>query len=243
MIAVRSGIFKGVFYGWTALFCILYLPLFWMPRNGLIAFQGIWSRGVRVILRLIMNIRLEVRGVENIPHGGALIAMKHQSSFDTFVMHTVVSHPAFVMKKELLKIPLYGRFCLNTGMIPVDREGGLRALKKLMQDSAQSISEDRQLIIFPEGSRSLPGQKVEYQPGIFGIYKHTQHAVIPVALNSGVYWPKKGHLVPGGVIVFEFLSPIEPGMDKDSFMAALENKIEAASLALLENSDIQKIEQ
>jgi len=190
-----------------------------------------------------MNIRLEVRGVENIPHGGALIAMKHQSSFDTFVMHTVVSHPAFVMKKELLKIPLYGRFCLNTGMIPVDREGGLRALKKLMQDSAQSISEDRQLIIFPEGSRSLPGQKVEYQPGIFGIYKHTQHAVIPVALNSGVYWPKKGHLVPGGVIVFEFLSPIEPGMDKDSFMAALENKIEAASLALLENSDIQKIEQ
>ena len=173
MRAVRSSLFKAVFYVWTALFCVLYLPLFWMPRNGLIAFQGIWSHGVRVILRLIMNIRLEVRGVAHIPSGGALIAMKHQSSLDTFVMHTVVSHPAFVMKKELLKIPLYGQFCVSTGMIPVDRDGGLKALKKLMQDSAKSISEDRQLIIFPEGSRTIPGNHIEYQSGIFGIYKYT----------------------------------------------------------------------
>lgn len=235
MRAVRSSLFKAVFYVWTALFCVLYLPLFWMPRNGLIAFQGIWSRGVRVILRLIMNIRLEVRGVEYIPSGGALIAMKHQSSFDTFVMHTVVSHPAFVMKKELLKIPLYGQFCLNTGMVPVDRDGGLKALKKLMKDSAKSIDEDRQLIIFPEGSRTIPGQHVEYQSGIFGIYKYTKKPVIPVALNSGVYWPKKGHLMAGGTIVFDFLEPIEAGLAKDDFMNALENKIETASNALIKS--------
>ena len=102
MPAVRSSFFKAIFYLWTVLFCVLYLPLFWLPTNGLIAFQGIWSRGVRVILQVIMNIRLEIRGSKYIPTGGALIAMKHQSSFDTFVMHTVVSHPAFVMKKELL---------------------------------------------------------------------------------------------------------------------------------------------
>ena len=186
---VRSSLFKAVFYIWTTLFCVLYLPLMWMPRNGLIAFQRLWSHGVRFLLRLIMNIRLDVRGVENIPSGGALIAMKHQSSFDTFVMHTVVSHPAFVMKRELLKIPLYGSFCVNTGMIPVDRDGGLKALKSLMKQSAEAINDDRQLIIFPEGSRTIPGDHVEYQSGIFGIYKYTKRPVVPVALNSGVYWP------------------------------------------------------
>jgi 1-acyl-sn-glycerol-3-phosphate acyltransferase len=232
---VRSSLFKAVFYIWTTLFCVLYLPLMWMPRNGLIAFQRLWSHGVRFLLRLIMNIRLDVRGVENIPSGGALIAMKHQSSFDTFVMHTVVSHPAFVMKRELLKIPLYGSFCVNTGMIPVDRDGGLKALKSLMKQSAEAINDDRQLIIFPEGSRTIPGDHVEYQSGIFGIYKYTKRPVVPVALNSGVYWPKKGHLVAGGVITFDFLEPIEAGKAKAEFMVLLEKNIEQASINLLEN--------
>ncbi len=230
---LRSSLFKIVFYLWTALFCILYLPLFWLPRNGLIEFQRIWSHGVRILLRVIMNIKIEVRGMENVPSGGALIAMKHQSSVDTFVMHTIVSHPAFVMKKELLKIPLYGRFCVNTGMIPVDRDGGLKTLKLLMQDSAEAIDQDRQLIIFPEGSRSLPGSHVEYQSGIFGIYKYTKEPVIPVGLNSGVYWPKRGNLVPGGSIIFDFMAPIEAGLPKDDFMTALEERIENSSAQLL----------
>ncbi len=233
MRMLRSGLFKVIFYLWTALFCILYIPLFWLPRNGLIEFQRIWSYGVRVLLRVIMNIKIEIRGQDHVPVGGALIAMKHQSSLDTFVMHTIVSHPAFVMKKELLKIPLYGRFCLNTGMIPVDRDGGLKALKGLMQDSSKAIEDERQLIIFPEGSRTLPGDHIEYQSGIFGIYKYTKHPVIPVGLNSGVYWPKKGHLAAGGTIIFDFLKPIEAGLGKDEFMNALENSIETSSRALL----------
>jgi len=232
---LRSGLFKGLFYLWTAVFCILYIPLFWLPRNGLIEFQRVWSRGVRFLLRAIMNIKIEIRGSDYVPIGGALIAMKHQSSLDTFVMHTIVSHPAFVMKKELLKIPLYGRFCLNTGMIPVDRDGGLKALKGLMQDSAHAIQGQRQLIIFPEGSRTIPGNHIEYQSGIFGIYKYTQQPVVPVGLNSGVYWPKKGNLVPGGTIIFDFLKPIEAGLKKDEFMNALEKSIESSSNALLGN--------
>lgn len=233
---LRSSLFKILFYLWTAFFCILYLPFFWLPRNGLIEFQRIWSYGVRVLLRLIMNIRIVVNGSENIPVGGALIAMKHQSSVDTFVMHTIVSHPAFVMKKELLKIPLYGRFCLNTGMIPVDREGGVKALKLLMQDSAKAIREARQLIIFPEGSRALPGSHTAYQSGIFGIYKFTKERVIPVGLNSGVFWPKKGNLIPGGEIIFDFMEPIEAGLAKDEFMEQLKNKIENSSNLLLPSS-------
>lgn len=182
-----------------------------------------------------MSIRLEVRGLEHLPKGGAFLAMKHQSSFDTFVMHTVVSHPAFVMKKELLKIPLYGQFCKNTGMIPVDRDGGLKALKDMMQKSSAAMENGRQLIIFPEGSRTLPGaESVKYQSGIFGIYKYAKKPVVPVALNSGVFWPKKGHLVSGGTIVFDFLEPIEAGLKKNEFMDTLQKDIETASLKLIE---------
>lgn len=230
---LRSGLFKVVFYLWTALFCVLYVPFFWLSRDALITCQRWWSHGVLVILKVIMNIRLEVRGVENVPKGGGFLAMKHQSSFDTFVMHTIVSHPAFIMKKELLKIPLYGQFCKNTGMIPVDREGGLKALKDMMQKSDSAIKDGRQLIIFPEGSRTLPGADVKYQSGIYGTYKFTKVPVIPVALNSGVFWPKKGHLVAGGTIVFDFLEPIEPGLAKKEFMDLLEEKIETASKNLL----------
>jgi 1-acyl-sn-glycerol-3-phosphate acyltransferase len=230
---LRSSLFKTLFYLWTGIFCILYLPLMWLPRNGLIACQRVWSHGVLVILRLIMNIKLEIRGRDKIPQDGGILAMKHQSSFDTFVMHTIVRYPAFVMKQELIKIPLYGSFCLNTGMIPIDRDGGLKALKNLMKKSSETINEGRQLIIFPEGSRTIPGDHVEYQSGIFGIYKFTKEPVIPVALNSGVFWPKKGPLVAGGTIVFDFLNPIEAGKSKDDFMATLENRIEDASTKLI----------
>ena len=230
---LRSILFKAVFYSWTALFCILYIPFFWLSRNALIACQRWWSYGVLFFLKIIMNIRLEIRGIENVPEGGAFIAMKHQSSFDTFVMHTVVSHPAFIMKKELLKIPLYGQFCKNTGMIPVDREGGLKALKDMMQTSGAAIEDGRQLIIFPEGSRTLPGDHIKYQSGIFGIYKYAKEPVIPVALNSGLYWPKNGPLVAGGNIVFDFLEPIEAGLSKNYFMETLEKKIEDASRNLI----------
>ncbi len=235
---VRSSLFKAVFYFWTALFCILYLPLMWLGRDDLIAFQRLWSHGVLVLLKVFMNISLEIKGQENISKGGALYAMKHQSSFDTFIMHTIVKKPAFVMKKELIKIPLYGSFCLKTGMIPVDRDGGLKELKTLIQKSAKAIKENRQVIIFPEGSRINPGDKAEYQPGIFGIYKYTKVPVIPVALNSGLYWPKRGHLIAGGVITFEFLKAIEPDKKKADFMKILEDVIESASSNLIKNPTI-----
>jgi len=233
---MRSSLFKVVFYIWTALFCIFYLPLMWLPRNGLIAFQRVWSYGILVILKIFMNINLKIKGRENIPAGGAIFAVKHQSSFDTFIMHTLVSAPAFVMKKELLKIPLYGSFCLNTGMIPIDRNGGLKSLKDLMKKSATAVDEGRQVIIFPEGSRIIPGDSGEYQTGIYGIYKFTKEPVIPVALNSGLYWPKFGHLVPNGDIIFDFMPAIEPGKSKEEFMGILEQKIELSSNQMIEDN-------
>ena len=233
MSIIRSYLFKAIFYLWTAIFCILYIPLMWISQDKLIACKRFWSYGVLIILRFIMNTRLEIKGQHNIPIGGAVLATKHQSSFDTFVMHTIVKKPAFIMKKELLKIPLYGSFCLKTGMIPVDRDGGLKALKDLMQKSLDAINDDRQVIIFPEGSRTIPGNKVDYQSGVYGVYKYTKLPVIPVALNSGLYWPKKGHLLSGKVITFDFLDAIEPGKSKDDFMQIPQDRIESKSDQLI----------
>lgn len=237
MSHIRSFLFKGIFYFWSFLCCLVALPLLYLPYcqpKWLIGIQTVWSRSILILLRVIMGLKIDIQGRENIPLGGALIAAKHQSSFDTFVMHSIIHAPAFIMKKELLKIPLYGRFCEKTGMIPIDRDGGSKSMRALLKRTKEEIGEQRPVIIFPEGSRSVPGSHLPYQPGIYGIYKFLKMPVVPLALNSGVYWPKNGSLQAGGTIVLKFLSPILPGKEKEEFLTELENSIEHASIQLLQ---------
>lgn len=175
---------------------------------------------------------MEVRGRQHISTGPVIYAMKHQSMLDTFVMHSILDDPAFVMKQELLEIPLYGRLCEKVGNITIDRDMGVKSLKKMLGQSRAEISRGRSVIIFPEGSRARPGEKHPYQPGIFGIYKYLKVPVVPVAVNTGVFWPRKG-AVKGGMFVIEFLPPIAPGLQKEAFMDKLEETIETASQLLL----------
>lgn len=236
MSRIRSLVFKGVFYFWSFLCCLVAVPLMYLPKcppKWLLAIQTVWSHGILVLLRAIVGLKVEVQGRENIPEGGSLLAVKHQSSFDTFVMHTIVQAPAFIMKKELLKIPLYGRFCEKSGMIPIDRDAGPKSMRELLKRTKSAIEQQRSVIIFPEGSRSEPGSHHSYQPGIFGIYKVLKKPVVPVALNTGLYWPKKGSLQTGGIMVLKFLPAIEPGKSREEFLGDLENSIEKASLDLL----------
>lgn len=231
--SLRSFVFKMVFYFWTAFICVFCSPAMLLERRHLVACQTVWSHGVIWLLRFIMNIRVETRGLENLPVGGRLIAMKHQSMLDTFVMHALIGDPAFVMKEELLKIPLYGAFCKKAGMIPIDRDGGSQTMRLLMRRSKAAIEEGRSVIIFPEGSRSVPGEKHPYQPGVYGIYKYTKAPVVPVGVNSGVAWPKHGPLQTNGTIIFDFCPALAPGLDKDIFLNKLETHIEESSMALL----------
>lgn len=209
---------------------MLYIP--GVPRSWHVAFQTTWSRSVGFWLRVIQNLRMDVRGPEHISVTPVIYAMKHQSMLDTFIMHSILEDPTFIMKSELLKVPLYGRVCEKVGNIPIDRDMGMKSMKRMLTQSRIEVEDGRSVIIFPEGSRALPGEKHPYLSGIFGIYKYLKIPVVPIAVNTGLYWPKNDHMKPG-TFVIEFLPPIAPGLKKEEFMAQLEMAIEGACDLLL----------
>ena len=228
---LRSLLFDLAFYGWTVLMLVLFLPALVLPPMATARGQTWWARGVLALMRGIVGLRVEIRGRP--PTGAAIVAAKHQSAWDTLIWHVLFAHPAMVMKKELLAIPLYGWYCRKSEMIPVDRAGGRRALKKMLVAADEAVRERRPIIIFPEGTRTAPGERREYQAGVVALYRHLGIPAVPVAVNSGLFWPRRGFLRRPGTIVLEFLEPIAPGLDRHAFMAELERRIEDASLALL----------
>jgi 1-acyl-sn-glycerol-3-phosphate acyltransferase len=231
--ALRSLLFVALFYLWSATVAILITPLLLAPRTWILRALDFWSRSVIALLR-ICDIRVEVRGLEHLPKGKALVAPKHQCMFDVFAQFAWLPDSCFVLKKELMWIPFFGWYAQKARMIVVDREAQAAALKKLVRDTEDRLQEDRQLVIFPEGTRGEPGVRGSYKPGIAALYRELNLPVHPVATNSGVHWPKHGFLRKPGVIVFEYLEPIPPGLKRAEFMRTLEERIETASMKLLD---------
>ena len=234
MILVRSLLFAAVFYVWSVLYAIALVPFLVLPRKWMLAGTRIWSRSVNLLLRVICGIRVEIRGVANIPAGDALIAAKHQTMFDVFVQFGVLKGSLFVMKKELMVIPVFGWIALKIGSIVVDRAGQATALRDMVRSAREQFRlGDRQLVIFPEGTRKAPGAPPDYKPGVAGLYRELEVPVHPVATNAGVHWPAHGFLRRPGVIVYEFLEPIPPGLKRAEFMRLLQERIETATDRLL----------
>ncbi len=234
MTLFRSLAFAVVFYLWSILVGLAILPLLLAPRRWMIAALRLWSQMMLILLRAICGLRVEFRGIQHLPGGGALIAAKHQCMFDTMGPLTAFRDPCYVMKKELMNIPFYGLYCRKAGMIVVDRDGGSSALRGLIGDGRAAVLDDRQLVIFPEGTRTMPGETGTYQPGIAGLYRALGLPCIPMATNSGAHWPAHGILRHPGVIVYEFLEPLPTGLPRAAFMRILEDQIETASARLLE---------
>jgi len=195
--------------------------------------QRKWAGGVVWLLKVIAGTNIEIRGQDRIPPGPVIVASKHQSAWDTLIYHKLLDDPAIVLKQELLRIPIYGAYCKKVEMIAVDRKGGSKALRAMLKDGRDAAAKGRPLVIFPEGTRTAPGETLPYQPGIAAFYKDLKVPVIPVALNSGLYWPRRQFIRRPGTIVLEFLPPIEPGIDRKKFVAELENRIESGTQALL----------
>ncbi|MBU0724986.1 MAG: 1-acyl-sn-glycerol-3-phosphate acyltransferase [Alphaproteobacteria bacterium] len=233
MTWLRSLLFYACFYVWSALINIGGLPLLAGPPGVVTLGQRAWAWGVLVLLRYVAGLHYEVRGRENLPDGPYIIAAKHQSAWETIVFFKEVAYPAYVLKKELLKIPLYGWYAKRARHIVVDREGGSKALRNLLADSKVALERGMVPIIFPQGTRTAPGAVMPYQSGIAAMYKGLGVPVVPVALNSGLFWGRVAFLKKPGTIVLEYLPPIAPGLDKASFMAELEARTEAASEKLL----------
>ncbi|MDG2529164.1 lysophospholipid acyltransferase family protein [Caulobacter endophyticus] len=230
MIYLRSFLFQLFFWLWSATMAILMLVTLVLPRPINRAAMRLWSQGVILGLRILAGVRVEVRG--QVPTGPALVAAKHQSMFDVFSQFAILPDACFVMKKELLMVPLFGWHGLKARMIVVDRDGHSAALKKLVRDSVDRMKETRQVVIFPEGTRGKVGEPGDYKPGIAALYRELELPVTPLALNCGQHWLHKSLLIQPGVIVFEYLPPIPAGLKRGEFMRELQTRIDGATKAL-----------
>lgn len=233
MIWVRSLLFAAFFYLGSTVAAFAMTPLLLGRRRWVVQAIGVWATVMMAALRLFCGVKVEVRGREHMPTGPALIAAKHQGMFDTLGPFVFLPDACFVLKKELLMIPFYGWYSIKGGMIALDREGHASALRKLLKDTRERLSEDRQVIIFPEGTRKDPGAEPDYKPGVAALYRDLNLPCTPLATNSGVHWPAHGFLRRPGTIVFQFLEPLPAGLKRGEFMRELEQRIEAATNALL----------
>jgi len=230
---LRSIIYAAAFYVTTALFLLFGIWLLAAPRSW--AMQGLKWHGATCVwlLRVICGTRLEVRGADKLPPGACLVVAKHQSAWDTFGLVPIFRDPAIVLKDELKWIPVYGWFCLKFEHILVRRDKASAALKRLIADAKQKVGQERQVVIFPEGTRRAPGSPPDYKPGYVALYEGLGVPCVPVALNSGLFWPRRSLRRYPGTIVVEILEPLPPGLPRAEFRRRLESVIETRSTALI----------
>ncbi|MCW4116560.1 1-acyl-sn-glycerol-3-phosphate acyltransferase [Aurantimonas sp. MSK8Z-1] len=234
MLLARSIAFTVLFYLNLAARLILSLPVFLLGSER--ACWGIvkgWGRSNMSLLRTVTGTRSAVTGSEHLPHGPAIVAAKHQSFWEVFALLPAIARPSFVLKKELMHVPLFGLYARRMGMIPVDRRKRGAAIASMVAGARAAIRDGRQIVIFPEGTRTRPGAEPAYRSGIYHLYAELGLPVVPVAVNSGLFWPSRGIRRPPGTIRAEFLPPIEPGLDRATFIARLEAVIEGRTAELV----------
>jgi len=229
----RSLLFNLLFYVTTALYVVLGSPLLFAPRSWAMAALANHAHFELFLLRHIVGLKLEVRGHDKLPRTACLVASKHQSAWETFALIPLFRDPALLMKRELFWIPFHGWFSRKFEMIPVDRDKGPVALRAMLRETRKRVVDGREIIIFPEGTRRPPGAPPDYKTGVVLLYEALGIPCVPVALNSGLFWPRRSLLRRPGTIVVEFLDPIPPGLPKSEFLSRLIESIETASNRLL----------
>ncbi len=230
---MRAFLFNVLFYVTTVLFLGLGSPLLFGPRSWAMWALALHARTELWLLKTIVGTELEVRGKEKLPKGACLVASKHQSAWETFALIPLFRDPAYLMKRELFWIPFHGWFSYKFKMIPVDRDKGPAALRRMLAEAKTRAAAGREIIIFPEGTRRAPGAPPDYKTGVFLLYEALGIPCVPVALNSGLFWPRRSLKRYPGTIIVEFLDPIPPGLSKREFLPRLQATIETASNRLI----------
>lgn len=233
---LRSLVFDIYWVLWTLFVAIIGLPLLLCKPIIVARINRLWSVGSLLGLRLIYNLHFEIRGLENLPKNGPyIVASKHQSTYDVILFLAILDRfPVYVLKKELISLPLYGLYLLRSGMIVINRSRRAEALRQLVTKAKKTLDDNRPIIIFPEGTRINIGESSNYHVGISLLYEKNNIPVVPTALNTGVLWPKNSFLKKSGTSVIEFLPPIFPGLNKEEFISLLKEKIETRSKELLD---------
>ena len=233
-IFLRSLAYNVLFYALLVFWILVAVPTFLMPRRAFMAVAKTWARSSVWLMRVICNTKLEVRGLEKIPDGPLIVASKHQSMWETFALMPFFDAPLFIYKRELAWIPFFGWYLMKSGMIGVDRSGGLRSLMEMARRAPKEIRSGRQLIIFPEGTRTPVGAPPDYMTGVGQIYTSSGVPCLPVALNSGLFWPRRTFMRYPGTLVVEFLDPLPAGLTRKEFIVRIATVIEAATNRLVE---------
>lgn len=241
-IFLRSLIYQVLFYALLVFWIIVAIPTFVMPPRFFLAIAKTWSRQSVVLMRWVCGTRLEVRGRHNIPAGPLIVASKHQSMWETFALLQFFDSPLFIYKRELGRIPFFGWYLRTAHMIGVDRDGGMRALMDMTKRATAEVQKGRQLIIFPEGTRRPVDAPPDYKSGVAQIYALCGVPCLPVALNSGLFWPRRTFLRYPGTLVVEFLDPLPAGLPRKAFVAAISDQIEAATDRIVADARAEQVQ-
>lgn len=228
LIMLRSCAFTAFLILTVVVMGILCLPAVAFGKSAARPIARFWSQMMLGALKAIAGVSYRIEGRRHIPAGGALVAANHQSMWETIALYALLPKPVMILKKELLRIPIYGWWALPTGNIAVDRKGGAKALRAMRKAARTAIENGEQVVVFPEGTRSAPGARAAYQPGAAGIYAAAEAPCVPAAHDSGRYWRHPGVRKTPGQITLTFLPPIAPGLDRKEFLRTLKTRIESA---------------
>ena len=228
MTALRSLAYNVAFYVNIIVLMIVGLPMILLGRHGVFFMARLWCASSLWLLDKLCGLKVEFRGVENVPRGGYILAAKHQSFLETFALLRHAHDFAIIFKRQLVWIPLFGLYLIGARQISIDRSHGRAALTQIVAKARAVLSDGRQIMIYPEGTRRPPGAPPRYKYGVAAIYAGNDAPCVPVALNTGLYWGRRGFVRRPGIAVIEYLPAIPPGLDRDAFADRLENAIEAA---------------
>ena len=241
-IFLRSLAYNVLFYALLVFWILVAIPTFLMPPRAFMVIAQAWSRSSVWLMGVICNTKVEYRGLEKIPQGPLIVASKHQSMWETFALLQFFDAPLFIYKRELAWIPFFGWYLMKSKMIGIDRTAGGRALLNMTRRAGAEVRRGRQLIIFPEGTRSAVDAAPNYKTGIAQIYVDCGVPCMPVALNSGLFWPRRTFLRYPGTLVVEFLDPLPPGLKRREFIERISTVIEAATGRLVEAGRAEQAE-
>jgi len=233
MNAIRSIVFNIFFFGGSLFWSIALLWTLALPEKKCAQIvSDIYGGYIALIEKYILGLKLEIRGMENIPKTGAyIIAAKHQSAFETLKLPYMKSlgYPAIILKKGLTQIPIYGWYFSGMGQIAIDRGSGKEALESIVKGCQKKLAAGRPVIIFPQGTRTAIGAQKPYKAGIAKVYRDTGAPIVPMALNSGLFWGRNSFFKKSGTVTFEFLPPIPSGLPPLQMMEQLEKATEDAT--------------
>lgn len=229
MTWLRSALFNIMLPLWTAVVGIFCLPLLLGRWSMAMWAIRLWTRGAAFMARWLLGIRTRLVGRENLQPGTVIYAAKHQSAWETMALVPLLGSPAIVLKQELMKLPFIGWYATRALMIPVDRDGSTRAMRAMLRAAAQAQADGRPVLIFPEGTRTPPGEQPPLLPGLTGLYRSLEVPVVPMALDSGLVWGRESFMKKSGVITVVIHPSVEAGLPRDVMVERVRRAINSLS--------------